>query len=65
MSSLNEEEESLPQEPPSRNEMSRRQFLTYTLGGATAFMGAGVILPMVRFAVDPILQKKARENSSR
>ncbi|MBP2110839.1 MULTISPECIES: ubiquinol-cytochrome c reductase iron-sulfur subunit [Paenibacillus] len=58
MSSLNEEEESLPQEPPSRNEMSRRQFLTYTLGGATAFMGAGVILPMVRFAVDPILQKK-------
>ena len=58
MSSLNEEQEPLPQEPPSRKEMSRRQFLTYTLGGATAFMGAGAILPMIRFAVDPILHKK-------
>lgn len=45
-------------EPPSRKEMSRRQFLTYTLGGATAFMMGGVALPMVRFAVDPILQQK-------
>jgi menaquinol-cytochrome c reductase iron-sulfur subunit len=42
-----------------RSGMSRRQFLSYTLGGAGAFMGAGMILPMVRFAVDPILQKKA------
>jgi menaquinol-cytochrome c reductase iron-sulfur subunit len=44
--------------PNSNKEMSRRQFLTYTLGGATAYMAAGAILPMVRFAVDPILQKK-------
>ncbi|WEK55716.1 MAG: ubiquinol-cytochrome c reductase iron-sulfur subunit [Candidatus Cohnella colombiensis] len=44
--------------PTKRKEMSRRQFLTYTLGGAGAFMAGGVILPMVRFAVDPILQKK-------
>ncbi|MFI2855642.1 ubiquinol-cytochrome c reductase iron-sulfur subunit [Paenibacillus sp. JSM ZJ436] len=43
--------------PPRRKEMSRRQFLTYTLGGATAYMAAGVVIPMVRFAVDPILQK--------
>lgn len=58
MSSYNEEHELNPQGPPSRKEMSRRQFLTYTLGGATAFMGVGAILPMVRFAVDPILHKK-------
>ncbi len=45
-------------QPNSRKEMSRRQFLTYTLGGATAYMAAGAILPMVRFAVDPILHKK-------
>lgn len=58
MSSYNEEQEQLSPEPPSRKEMSRRQFLTYTLGGATAFMGVGALLPMVRFAVDPILHKK-------
>ncbi|MHA0855413.1 QcrA and Rieske domain-containing protein [Paenibacillus sp. CMAA1364] len=44
--------------PNTNKEMSRRQFLTYTLGGATAYMAAGAILPMVRFAVDPILKKK-------
>lgn len=58
MSSHNEEHEPIPQGPPSRKEMSRRQFLTYTLGGATAFMGAGALLPMIRFAVDPVLHKK-------
>lgn len=58
MSSHNEQQETWPEQPPDRKEMSRRQFLTYTLGGATAFMGAGAILPMVRFAVDPILHKK-------
>jgi len=41
-----------------RKTMSRRQFLSYTLGGAGAFMAGGVVLPMIRFAVDPILQKK-------
>lgn len=40
-------------------EMSRRQFLTYTLGGTSAFLFIGPILPMVRFAVDPLLQKKS------
>jgi len=38
--------------------MSRRQFLSYTLGGASAFMAAGVVIPMLRFAVDPVLQAK-------
>ncbi|MFP4977849.1 ubiquinol-cytochrome c reductase iron-sulfur subunit [Paenibacillus sp. CN-4] len=63
MSSHNEEQEIRPEKPPGRREMSRRQFLTYTLGGATAFMGAGVVLPMVRFAVDPILHKKSEGES--
>lgn len=58
MSSHNEQQDIWPEQPPSRKEMSRRQFLTYTLGGATAFMGVGAILPMVRFGVDPILHKK-------
>lgn len=57
MSNHNDSEHHLPK-PPNRKEMSRRQFLTYTLGGATAYMAAGTVLPMVRFAVDPILQKK-------
>ena len=39
--------------------MSRRQFLSYTLGGASAFMAAGVVIPMLRFAVDPVLQAKS------
>ncbi|WP_442601082.1 ubiquinol-cytochrome c reductase iron-sulfur subunit [Paenibacillus sp. KN14-4R] len=45
---------------PVRREVSRRQFLTYTLGGATAFMAAGVVIPMLRFAVDPVLKPKAK-----
>jgi menaquinol-cytochrome c reductase iron-sulfur subunit len=46
--------------PVKRKEMTRRQFLSYTLGGAGAFMAGGAILPMIRFAVDPILQKKQK-----
>lgn len=46
----------LPQREPK--EVSRRQFLTYTLGGASSFMFVGPTLPMIRFAVDPLLQKK-------
>jgi len=42
--------------PIARREMSRRQFLSYALGGTGAFMMAGVTIPMIRFAVDPILQ---------
>ncbi|AJS58059.1 QcrA and Rieske domain-containing protein [Paenibacillus sp. IHBB 10380] len=57
MNNQNDHEEAA-HKPISRKEMSRRQFLTYTLGGATAFMAAGAVLPMVRFAVDPILHKK-------
>ncbi len=45
---------------PKRQPMTRRQFLSYTLGGAGAFMAGGVIIPMLRFAVDPLLQPKAK-----
>jgi menaquinol-cytochrome c reductase iron-sulfur subunit len=41
-----------------RSEMSRRQFLSYTLGGTGAFLAAAPLIPMIRFAVDPVLQKK-------
>ncbi|OUM97815.1 MAG: 2Fe-2S ferredoxin [Paenibacillaceae bacterium ZCTH02-B3] len=44
--------------PARRREMTRRQFLSYTLGGAGAFMVGGTILPMIRFAIDPLLAEK-------
>ncbi|RHW39307.1 ubiquinol-cytochrome c reductase iron-sulfur subunit [Lysinibacillus yapensis] len=43
----------------SNNRVSRRQFLNYTLTGVGGFMAAGMLLPMVRFAIDPVLQTKA------
>lgn len=54
----NQETQHHGEKPVKRREMSRRQFLSYTLGGAGAFMGAGMLIPMVRFAVDPVLQPK-------
>ncbi len=39
--------------------MSRRQFLTYTLMGTGGFLLSGMMVPMVRFAIDPVLQPKA------
>ncbi|RNF40494.1 ubiquinol-cytochrome c reductase iron-sulfur subunit [Planococcus salinus] len=41
----------------SNNRVSRRQFLGYTLTGVGGFMAAGMLMPMVRFAVDPVLQE--------
>jgi menaquinol-cytochrome c reductase iron-sulfur subunit len=57
----NEQQETV-HKPAKRKEMTRRQFLAYTLGGAGAFMAAGSILPMIRFAVDPLLQPKQQGN---
>ena len=42
----------------SKNRVTRRQFLTYTITGVGGFMAAGMLMPMVRFAIDPILQSK-------
>lgn len=43
----------------SNNKVSRRQFLNYTLTGVGGFMAAGVLMPMVRFAIDPVLAPKS------
>ncbi|WP_110112956.1 ubiquinol-cytochrome c reductase iron-sulfur subunit [Bacillus sp. CGMCC 1.16541] len=40
-----------------KHRVSRRQFLNYTLTGVGGFMAAGMLMPMVRFAVDPVLRK--------
>ncbi|KIL44191.1 ubiquinol-cytochrome c reductase iron-sulfur subunit [Jeotgalibacillus soli] len=39
----------------SNQRVSRRQFLNYTLTGVGGFMAAGMLMPMVRFAIDPVL----------
>ncbi|MGO4888099.1 ubiquinol-cytochrome c reductase iron-sulfur subunit [Anaerobacillus sp. MEB173] len=41
------------------HKVSRRQFLTYTLTGVGGFMAAGMLMPMVRFAIDPALKAGA------
>ncbi len=41
----------------SKEDISRRQFLNYTLTGVGGFMAAGMLMPMVRFALDPILKE--------
>ncbi|CAH0345534.1 ubiquinol-cytochrome c reductase iron-sulfur subunit [Bacillus sp. CECT 9360] len=43
----------------SKHNVSRRQFLSYTLTGIGGFMAAGMLMPMVRFAVDPVLKAGA------
>lgn len=34
--------------------LSRRQFLTYALGGTGAFMAASIAMPMIPFVTDPL-----------
>jgi menaquinol-cytochrome c reductase iron-sulfur subunit len=45
----------MSEEKKPRQDMTRRQFLGYTLGGVGGFLAAGMLIPMVRFAVDPAL----------
>lgn len=40
-----------------KQQVSRRQFLNYTLTGLGGFMAAGMLVPMLRMAVDPVLQE--------
>lgn len=42
--------------------ISRRRFLTYTLGATAGFLGAGLLFPMIRFVVDPLLKKEGASN---
>lgn len=44
-----------------KQQVSRRQFLNYSLTGLGGFMAAGMLVPMLRFAVDPVLQTSADE----
>lgn len=43
----------------SKQQVSRRQFLTYTIMGVGGFMAASTVMPMLRMAVDPVLQAEA------
>lgn len=43
----------------NKQQVSRRQFLNYTLTGVGGFMAAGMLVPMVRFAIDPVLEPSA------
>ncbi|WLD91813.1 ubiquinol-cytochrome c reductase iron-sulfur subunit [Alkalihalobacillus sp. AL-G] len=45
-----------------KDEVSRRQFLNYTLTGVGGFMAAGMLLPMVRFAIDPVMKQGAAQD---
>lgn len=40
----------------NKQPVTRRQFLTYTLTGVGGFMAAGMLMPLVRFAIDPVLK---------
>lgn len=42
-----------------KQQVSRRQFLNYSLTGLGGFMAAGMLVPMLRMAVDPVLQQKS------
>ncbi|ASN05518.1 QcrA and Rieske domain-containing protein [Virgibacillus necropolis] len=42
-----------------KQQVSRRQFLNYTLTGVGGFMAAGMLVPMLGMAVDPILKKSS------
>lgn len=40
--------------------VTRRQFLNYSLMGVGSFMAAGMILPMGRFALDPVFKAEGK-----
>ncbi|PAV29487.1 menaquinol-cytochrome C reductase [Virgibacillus profundi] len=40
-----------------KQQVSRRQFLNYTLTGVGGFMAAGLLVSPLRMAIDPVLQK--------
>ncbi len=42
-----------------KQQVTRRQFLTYTLMGVGGFMAASTVMPMLRMAFDPVLEAKA------
>ncbi|OYD09706.1 ubiquinol-cytochrome c reductase iron-sulfur subunit [Paludifilum halophilum] len=45
------------QKQPKKPGISRRRFLTYTIASTGGFLASGMLYPMIRFAIDPLLQK--------
>lgn len=45
-----------------KQDVTRRQFLNYTLMGVGAFMVAGTVTPMLRMAIDPNLQPAVQQD---
>ena len=43
----------------SKKPVTRREFLTYSITGVGGFLAAAMTMPMLRFAVDPLLQTKS------
>lgn len=44
------------------NDVTRRQFLNYTLTGVGGFMASTMLMPMVRFAIDPLLKQESSQD---
>ena len=42
-----------------RTSRVKKTILNYTLTGVGGFMAAGILMPMTRFALDPVLRKEA------
>ena len=42
-----------------KQDISRRQFLSYSIMGVGGFMAAVTVMPMLRMAIDPVLQAEA------
>lgn len=43
----------------NKQQVSRRQFLNYTLTGVGGFMAAGMLVPMLGMAIDPVLTESS------
>lgn len=46
-------------ENEDKQKITRRQFLSYTIMGVSGFMAAATVMPMLRFAIDPVLKASA------
>lgn len=46
----------------NKKQVSRREFLNYTLTGVGGFMAATMVVPMLRMAIDPVLQPSTAGN---
>lgn len=49
----------MTQDPKDKEKLSRRQFLTYALGGTGAFMATSIVAPLIPFTTDPLIRRSA------